>query len=555
MSGGALGGLMSESNGDGVVIDGGSMTLEDVAAVARDGDRVTLSEADSVRRAMAESVALREELIDSRVPIYGITTGFGDSVNRQIPPEKAAELQEHAVAHQGVATGPTLPPAGARAVAAVRANNLVRGHSAIRAEVVELLCAMLNRGVTPAIPEQASVGASGDLAQLSYVAAALTGDREVQYEGAERPAGEALADVDLDPVTLEPKEALALMNGTAFMTGIGALAAVDARRLATLADVCTAMATEALGGITSPFHPFIHDEAKPHDGQVRSARNVRWLLEGSDLAQPYERAVDEAGTIDDDGYRELSVSIQDKYSLRCAPHFTGVLWDSLDWATDWLETEINSSNDNPLFDLDSRGVFSGGNFAGGHVALAMDSLTTAVASVADLLDRQLELVVDEKFNGDLTPNLAPDLPEDHPKRALNHGFKGMQIACSGLTAEALNLCTPMTAFSRSTEAHNQDKVSMGATAARQARDVVEIVERAAAIHLLALCQAADLRGPERLGRTRRVYDAVREEVEFLDEDRRMDRDVEAVQAMLHDGRLLADLRADLDDAGDVPVGE
>jgi len=200
-------------------------------------------------------------------------------------------------------------------------------------------------------------------------------------------------------------------------------------------------------------------------------------------------------------------------------------------------------------------VFSGGNFAGGHVALAMDSLTTAVASVADLLDRQLELVVDEKFNGDLTPNLAPDLPEDHPKRALNHGFKGMQIACSGLTAEALNLCTPMTAFSRSTEAHNQDKVSMGATAARQARDVVEIVERAAAIHLLALCQAADLRGPERLGRTRRVYDAVREEVEFLDEDRRMDRDVEAVQAMLHDGRLLADLRADLDDAGDVPVGE
>jgi len=555
MSAGALGGLMSESNGDGVVIDGGSMTLEDVAAVARDGDRVTLSEADSVRRAMAESVALREELIDSRVPIYGITTGFGDSVNRQIPPEKAAELQEHAVAHQGVATGPTLPPAGARAVAAVRANNLVRGHSAIRAEVVELLCAMLNRGVTPAIPEQASVGASGDLAQLSYVAAALTGDREVQYEGEERPAGEALADVDLDPVTLEPKEALALMNGTAFMTGIGALAAVDARRLATLADVCTAMATEALGGITSPFHPFIHDEAKPHDGQVRSARNVRWLLEGSDLAQPYERAVDEAGTIDDDGYRELSVSIQDKYSLRCAPHFTGVLWDSLDWATDWLETEINSSNDNPLFDLDSRGVFSGGNFAGGHVALAMDSLTTAVASVADLLDRQLELVVDEKFNGDLTPNLAPDLPEDHPKRALNHGFKGMQIACSGLTAEALNLCTPMTAFSRSTEAHNQDKVSMGATAARQARDVVEIVERAAAIHLLALCQAADLRGPERLGRTRRVYDAVREEVEFLDEDRRMDRDVEAVQAMLHDGRLLADLRADLADAGDVPVGE
>ena len=185
----------------------------------------------------------------------------------------------------------------------------------------------------------------------------------------------------------------------------------------------------------------------------------------------------------------------------------------------------------------------------------LESDASDVASVADLLDRQLELIVDEKFNHELTPNLAPDLDEDHPKAALNHGFKGMQVACSGLTAEALNQTMPMSSFSRSTEAHNQDKVSMGATAARQTRDIVEIVERTACIHLLALCQASDLRGPGQLGRTKRVYDAVREEVDFLAEDRRMDNDIKAVQRILHDGRLLGDIRDDLSDVEHVPVQE
>ncbi|HKJ59923.1 MAG TPA: aromatic amino acid ammonia-lyase, partial [Halobacteriales archaeon] len=358
---------------------------------------------------------------------------------------------------------------------------------------------------------------------------------------------EALEAEGLSPIELEPKEGLALVNGTAYMTGIGALAAVDARRIALLSDVCTAMTTEVLAGITGPFHPFVHDVAKPHDGQVRSARNVRWLLSGSELARPYERVVERVGSIEDDGYRELPESIQDKYSIRCAPHFSGALWDTLAWTERWLETEINSSNDNPLFDVGSGSVVSGGNFAGGHVALAMDGLRTAVASVGDLVDRQMALVVDEKFNKGLTPNLIPDLPDGHPDAGLNHGFKGMQLACSSLTAEALNRCMPATAFSRSTEAHNQDKVSMGATAARATRDVVELVEKAACIHLVALCQAADLRGPEQLGRTRRVYDRVREAVPPLDADRPMDGDVRTVRTLLRDHDLLDDVAAELAD--------
>ncbi|MGH2759453.1 MAG: aromatic amino acid lyase, partial [Actinomycetota bacterium] len=241
------------------------------------------------------------------------------------------------------------------------------------------------------------------------------------------------------------------------------------------------------------------------------------------------------------GYRELEHKEQDKYSVRCAPHFTGVLRDSLDWIDGWLDVEINSTNDNPLFDPATGRVHSGGNFAGGHVALAMDALKTAVASVGDLMDRQLELVVDEKFNNGLTPNLIPHLPPDHPEAGVNHGFKAMQLACSSLCAEALSKCMPLTVFSRSTECHNQDKVSMGATAARQTRDVVALVEKVAAIHLIALCQAADLRGPDKLGATRTVYDRVRAHVEPLEVDRPMADDIMRVVEMMHDGTLVAGL--------------
>ncbi len=523
-----------------VVIDGCCLTLDDVAAVARGDAVVRLSEDPAVRGSMRRSVALNRDLIARGVPVYGITTGFGDSVHRQIPPEAAAALQEHLLRFLGNGTGALTPRETARAVVLIRANNLARGHSAVRPELVERLVELLNRDVIPVIPEEGSVGASGDLVPLSYVAATVVGERKVWHRGRVRPAVEALRCEGLEPLALEPKEGLALVNGTAFMSAFAALAAVDARRLAWLSDVCTALATEVLGGIAGPFQPFIHDVAKPHPGQVRSAANVRALLGGSRLARAYEDVVAEAsGT---NGHtRELPVQIQDKYSLRCAPQFTGVLWDTLDWVERWLSVEINSSTDNPLFDSASGAVVSGGNFSGGHVALAMDSLRTAVASVADLMDRQLELVVDEKFNHGLTPNLAPALPEGHPEAGLNHGFKGMQIACSSLTAEALSRCMPLTVFSRSTECHNQDKVSMGATAARHARDVVTLVEKVAAIHLIALCQAADLRGAGQLGTgTRAVYQQVRSRVAPLESDRPMQDDITAVLALIHSGALVGD---------------
>jgi histidine ammonia-lyase/phenylalanine ammonia-lyase len=338
-------------------------------------------------------------------------------------------------------------------------------------------------------------------------------------------------------VQLAAKEGLALVNGTAYMTGILALVAQDAKRLALLADACTALATEALTSSSGPFHPFLHDGSKPHPGQARSAANVRALLSGSRLAQPYHDVMQQAGRLEGAGPRRVPLKIQERYSIRCAPQFVGVLYDALDWVERWLDVEMNSASDNPLFDPDEREVHNGGNFSGGHVAFAADALKTALASVGDLLDRQLAVVVDGKTSRGLPANLSPDLPAGDPEAGTHHGFKGVQIAVSSLAAEALGRCLPMTIFSRSTEAHNQDKVSMGATAARGARDVLALVEKVAALHLLALCQAADLRGASKLGATRALYEAVRSVSSAVGPDRELDEDVTRVLALLHAGDL------------------
>ncbi len=519
-------------------LDGKSLSIEQIVAVARRDASVRLSDDPTVGAAIQASFQLKEKLIEDRLPIYGVTTGFGDSVHRQISPEKAAALQTNMIQFLGCGTGAYAPVEIARATVLVRANCLARGHSAVRPEILDRLLDLLNLGITPAIREEGSVGASGDLVPLSYVAAALVGQRQVFYRGALRNTAEVLQELGLEPLTLISKEGLALHNGTSYMCGIAALAAEDARVLAEIADVCTAMATEVLQGIGGPFDPFIHDTAKPHPGQIQSASRIRYWLDGSKLVRNYDEVVRTEGEIGEDGYRELQVRIQDHYSIRCAPQFTGVLRDTLDWVWKWLTVEINSSNDNPLFDVPSGRVLSGGNFSGGHVGVAMDSLKTAVASVGDLLERQMELIVDEKFSAGLTPNLIGKAVADGPEAGLHHGFKGMQLACSSLVAEALNRCMPMTVFSRSTECHNQDKVSMGATSARHARIVVDLIQKAAAIHLLALCQAADLRGPERLGQTRKIYEKIRDLVPPLAGDREMDGDIEKVTDLIKRGELL-----------------
>jgi phenylalanine ammonia-lyase len=522
-----------------ITVDGHSLTIASVLRIARDRRPVELSRNADVIAKIQASRALKDALIADGQPVYGVTTGFGDSAHRQISVAKAEALQNALVRMLGCGTGAYANLDEARATVLVRANCLARGHSAVRPVVIERLLDLLNAGITPAIREQGSVGASGDLVPLSYVAAAIQGERHV-FDGAVlRPAQQALAAARLEPVALTSKEGLALVNGTAYMSAIACLAAADARSLAFAADACTALTTEVLCGQAEPFDEFVHDVAKPHPGQVRSASHVRRWLERSRLASSSGARVAAHVELESNGYRELARRVQDRYSVRCAPHFIGALWDTLSWVENWLATEINTSNDNPLFDPVSGRSLHGGNFAGSHVGLAMDSLRTALASVADLLDRQVALVVDEKFSEGLPANLSPAVPSGHAEEGLRHGFKGLQIACSALTAEALNLCTPVTVFSRSTECHNQDKVSMGTIAARRTRDVVRLTESVVAIHLLALCQAASIRGADRLGATRLIYERIRAVSPVLEGDREMENDIAAVVDILRDGSLFA----------------
>ncbi|MFD8247544.1 histidine ammonia-lyase [Nocardia sp. NPDC059691] len=527
------------TTGTDLFLDGTALRVAEVAAVARRTVPVNLGIAPAALTAMHESVLLKRELIDTGIPIYGVTTGFGDSVNRQISPAKAADLQRNLIVYHLNGVGPVTAPDVTRATLLIRANCLTRGPSAIRPEVVSTLLRHLDADILPLIPERGSLGASGDLVPLCYVAAALLGEGEVRYRGEVRPTAEALRAEGIAPVVLEPKEGLALINGTAFTSAFAALAVADAAELAYAADVATAMTCEALLGNGSHFHPFVHAN-KPHPGQGASAELIRGLLDGSGLTTSYEEILVRRSGLEGRGFRTLDHRIQDKYSVRCAPHVNGVLRDSLEWVGRWIDTEINSSTDNPLFAWETGELHHGGNFYAGHVGQAMDSLKVAVASLADLLDRQLELVVDEKFNAGLTPNLiAPRDAEDY-ESGLHHGFKGMQIAASAVTAEALKHSGPATAFSRSTESHNQDKVSMGTIAARDARTIIELTRQVTAIHLLALAQAVEIRGVRRAAPAiRRVHELIRGHVPFTDRDRRMDHDIHQVERLIADGSVRA----------------
>ncbi len=492
------------------------LTIDDVVDAAKGRAIVRLARDASVRRRMERSAEVVRRRAAEGPPIYGVTTGFGASCENDVPPEAVAELPSNLHRYHGVGTGRLLTDEESAAVLVVRAASLARGTSGVVPSLVEALCALLERRVLPRIPAEGSVGASGDLTPLSYVAACLAGEREATYDGAVMPASEALARAGLAPRALLPKESLAIMNGTSAMTALTVLAYDRARRLARFASSLTAMAVDVMRGQPAHFDRRIFD-AKPHPGAIASARDIREGLGVSDT--PAQRPG----------------RIQDRYSLRCAPHVIGVLLDALAAARPMIEIEIDGANDNPLVDAETGDVLHGGNFYGGHVAFVADGLKVQVASVAELLERQLVLLLAPATNGGIPENLVA-VPG--PRRAAHHGFKAMEIAASALVAEALKNAMPASAFSRSTEGHNQDKVSMGTIAARDLGRALELAETVAVMHLLALAQAADLRGLAELGpAASRLHRAVRASVPRNDGDRRMDVDVEALLATYRAGAL------------------
>ena len=446
------------------------LCIEQIVALTQGCARAELQSDAEYSAMIARGPAFLDSLLAREGVIYGVTTGYGDSCVVPVPLHQVEALPRHLYTFHGCGLGKHLDAEATRAVLAVRLQSLCQGVSGVRVELLERLQAFLQYDVLPLIPEEGSVGASGDLTPLSYVAATLCGEREVIYQGQQRSAAEVHAELGWTPLTLRPKEALALMNGTAVMTALACQAYVRADYLLKLATRISALNVVALQGNPEHFDERLF-AAKPHPGQMQVAAWIRSDLAIDAPTAPLHR-------------------LQDRYSLRCAPHVLGVLADSLGFLRQFIETELNSANDNPLIDAEAGRVLHGGHFYGGHIAFAMDSLKSLVGNLADLLDRQLALLVDERYNHGLPSNLsgAPSV-----SAMINHGFKAVQIGASAWTAEALKNTMPASVFSRSTECHNQDKVSMGTIAARDALRSLELAEQVAAATLLAANQGVWLR--------------------------------------------------------------
>ncbi len=502
-----------------IQMGGRRLTIEEVAAIASGRAGVALNGDAAWRAHIERGAAFLRERLAAGATVYGVNTGYGDACVVTVPPELVEALPLQLTRYHGCGMGRLLEPAETRAVIAARLNSLAYGYSGVRVVLLERLADLINFDVLPRIPAEGSVGASGDLTPLSYVAAALVGERDVLFGARVRPAAGVWAELGRTALQLAPKEGLALMNGTAVMTGLACLAFVRAAQLTRLAARLTALSTVALDGRAAHFDALIF-EVKPHAGQAQAAAWIR-----DDLA----------GRGDTAGQR-----LQDRYSIRCAPHVIGVAQDALSWVRRDIENELNSANDNPLIDADGERVLHGGNFYGGHIAFAMDSLKTAVANLADLMDRQFALIVDDKFNNGLPRNLSGASAERAP---ISHGFKAVQIAASAWTAEALKLTMPASVFSRSTEAHNQDKVSMGTIAARDCLRVLELTEQVAAAHTLAAVQAARLRlsvtpGASLTAPLAEFVEAVAARSRFVDEDRPLERDLRALTQCIAEGALV-----------------
>ncbi|MBN1531566.1 MAG: aromatic amino acid lyase [Spirochaetes bacterium] len=503
-----------------VTIGSRSLTLEDLLKIAEGSATVSISGEGTFRERIERSRRLLDRALKEGVPVYGVTTGYGKSCSKRMAHEVALKNGENLLRFHGCGTGDPLGVPEVRASMAMRLACFSRGYSGVSMELLSQLAAFLNSGITPVVPSEGSVGASGDLTPMSYVAAALTGEREVYYRGSRMPAREAMAQAGIEPYAFKPKEPIAMINGTATMTGIALMVMERSRRVLEAAVAATALSIHAMSGNAHHYHQAISD-AKPHPGQDHVAKMLRAYLHSSTNQWEFAQ-----GTLE---------TLQDPYSLRCSPQILGVLHDALEWIGRWIEIESNSANDNPLIDPESGEVLMGGNFYGGHISFAMDALKSALASVADMSDRQVALMVDPHTNRGLPADLVNTGEKERP---YNHGFKAMSIASSALAAEALKLTMPAASFSRSTESHNQDKVSMGTIAARDADRVCTLTMRVLAIHLLAAAQACEIRGrADQRPRINDILRLIRTHAEPLATDRPMDADIERILGLIAGGMM------------------
>lgn len=500
-----------------VSIDGNSLTIEEVVQVARFGVKVTLTE--KAKEQINKARKYVEKKLEEGKVIYGLTTGFGEFQKVVIQKEDAKTLQLNLITSHSCAMGDPIPIEIARALVLLRANSVSKGHSGIKLETVETMIDMLNKEVTPYVPEKGSLGASGDLALLAHMVQPMLGIGKAYYKGELMTSVEAMARAGIKTIVLESKEGLALINGTQAMCAFGCIALYDTMNMMKTSDILAAMVCEAQKGFKIAFDEKVQ-MVRGHKGQIDCARNLRKLLEGSKLTY-------------DDNPDKTFIKVQDAYGVRCTPQIHGGAREALYYVWNVLSKEINAATDNPLIFVDEDQVISGGNFHGEPIAIAMDTLGIAAAELASISEVRLERLVN--------PSLSYGLPAFLcNKGGLNNGFMIAQYASASMVSENKTYAHPCSVDSIPSSANQEDHVSMGTTAARTAKMIVDNLRRCQAIELMAVCQALYLRGIDKVSPCSKcVYDIVRKAgVPDIEEDIVMNPEFEKCEKIIHDNILV-----------------
>ena len=499
-----------------VLINGRDLTVEQVIRVCRHGEKVELT--PEAVEAVKKARAYVEKKVEDKAVVYGLTTGFGKFANVSISTEQTAQLQKNLIMSHTCSMGKPYEQKYVRAAMLLRANSLARGNSGIRLETLQTLIDMLNAGIHPIVPEKGSVGASGDLAPLSCIALGLIGMGMVEYQGEVIEAKDAFAAAGLNPVELASKEGLALNNGTQMLTAVGLNTLYDAMNLAKIADIAGALTGEALHAIVKAYDPKTH-ELRGHQGQIDVAENMRTLLEGSGNALPLH-----------------PTRVQDPYSQRCLPQIHGASRDAIKYVYDAVSREINAVTDNPIIFPDEDEAISGGNFHGQPMALSFDFLKIAEAELANVSERRIERLVNPAYSG-LPAFLTAN-------GGVNSGFMIVQYSAAALVSENKVLAHPASVDSIPSSAGQEDHVSMGTIAARQAGEIGANVRRVLAMELMVSCQGIDMRGNHGMGvGTQAAYDLVRKGCSYLDADRELYDDINYCEQIIADGSLVKAVEA------------
>ncbi|MGL6105406.1 histidine ammonia-lyase [Romboutsia sp.] len=504
-----------------VLIDGSSLTIEEVVNVARNGHEISLTLEALQKVKIARDLV--DKLVEEEKMIYGITTGFGKFSDTVISKEDTKTLQRNLIISHACGVGKPLDEEVVRAIMLLRVNALSKGHSGIRIETLNTLIDMINKGVHPIIPEKGSLGASGDLAPLSHMVLTMIGEGEAIYKGERMTSKDAMEKAGVPVVEyLSSKEGLALINGTQVMTAVGALTVYDSINLLKTADIALGLTMESLNGIKCAMDEKVH-QVRPHKGQINTAKNILDLFENSEMVS-----------------KQGEIRVQDAYSLRCSPQIHGASKDAIEYVKNKLNIEINSVTDNPIIFPEVEEIISGGNFHGQPMALSFDFLGIALSEIANISERRLEKLVNPALNHGLPAFLANN-------GGLNSGFMIVQYSAASLVSENKVLAHPASVDSIPSSANQEDHVSMGTIAARKAREIMENARKVVAMEILAAAQAIDLRGKKTLGKgTEAAYKVVREHTTFVDKDRIMYLDINICEDIIKKNLIVEEVEKALE---------